>query len=114
MNKRRVLIMDENSLFGDGVEQLLMRHNSIELVGAVSADFDVITTIVENSSADVLIINELLTKTHAQLIWQLLKTCPKLQIIVLSLEDNQLSVLNNTEVTVTTSADLIATIVTKT
>lgn len=111
MNKRRVLIIEDDSLFGDGVEQLLMQHHGIDIIDKVAADFDVIITIIKNSRADTLIIHERLTKTHAQLIWQLLRTCPRLQIIVLSLEKNQLSVLNNTEVTVTTSADLISTII---
>lgn len=111
MNKHRVLIIEEDSMFGDGVEQLLMRHSSIDIIGAVSADFEVIIAIVKNSVVDTLVIHDLLTKTHAQLIWEVLKTCPHLQIIVLSLEGNRLRVLNNHEVTVTTSADLISTIV---
>ncbi len=113
MNKRRVLIIEDDSLFGDGVEQLLAQQQSIEIIGTVSADFKSIVETAENGPAEVLVINETLTKTHAHLIWQILKAHPQLQIIVLSLEDNRLSVLNNQEVSVTTSADLISTIVAK-
>ncbi len=110
MKKHRVLIIEEDSIFSNGLELLLVLQENLEIIGHVPADMPAIITKIKDTQPDVIIINDNIATANAELVMTLLKTHPNLRIITLSLEGNLVNVYDNREVLVTTIDDLFAAI----
>ena len=107
MEKRRVLIIEENSLFTNSVKLLLVLQENLEIIDPVPADITLITGEIERTQPDAVIISDDIATANAQLIMTLLKTYPQLRIITFNLDDNRINVYDNREVDVTTVNDLV-------
>ena len=110
VDKSRVLIVEEDSLFTNVVELLLILQENLVIVGTVSPDIQAITTALEQTQPDVIIISDDIATANVQLILPLLKIHPHLRIITFNLDDNRLNVYDNREVDVTTVNDLVSAI----
>lgn len=110
MEKHRVLIIEEDSLFSNGVELLLVLQENLEIVGSVRADLQVVTAEIQATNPNVIIISDDIATSNAQLIMSLLRAYPDLRIITFSLEDNRINVYDKREVIVSTASDLITAI----
>ena len=110
MEKSRVLIIEEDSLFFNAVELLLVLQENLEIVGAVSTNIQEIAAKIEQTQPDVIIISDDVATANTQLIIPLLKKYPHLRIIAFNLDDNRINVYDNREVDVTTVNDLVSAI----
>jgi len=110
VEKHRVLIVEEDSLFTNAVKLLLLLQENLEIVGTVSPDIPIITAEIEQTEPDVIIISDDIATANTPRILSLLKTYPSLRIITLNLDGNQIKVYGSREVTVTTTEDLVGAI----
>ncbi len=110
MEKSRVLIVEEDSLFTNVIELLLILQENLVIVGAVSSDIQAITAMIKQTQPDVIIISNDIATANAQLIMPLLKRYSHLRIITFNLDDNHINVYDNREVDVTTVHDLVSAI----
>lgn len=110
MEKSRVLIVEEDSLFFNAVELLLVLQENLEIVGAVSTDIQEIAAKIEQTQPDVIIISDDIASANTQLIIPLLKKYSCLRIITFNLDNNRINVYDNREVDVTTVNDLVSAI----
>ncbi len=110
MEKSRVLIVEEDSLFSNAVELLLVLQENLEIVGTVSLEIQVIAAEIKQTQPDVIITSDDVATANAPLIMTLLKAHPHLRIITFNLDDNRINVYDNREVDVTTVNDLVSAI----
>ena len=106
----RVLVVEEDSLFRNGIESSL-RHANMQIIGTAPADIHVIVAEIKRTNPTAIILNDQSDNIDAQLILNLLNIYPTLKIIGLSLEHNRLNVYGKQEVQVTTTDDLISAII---
>lgn len=111
VKKHRVLVVDENSMFSNGVQLLLVTQKNLEIIGTVPIDLAVITAEIDRMHPNVVVINEKIVSSQSNLIVTLLKTYPTLRIIALNLEGNQINIFDNRQVVVETFDDLVSAIV---
>ena len=110
MEKCRVLIIEEDSLFTNAIELLLVLQENLEIIGAVPPNIQTITLEIEQTKPDVIIINDDIATANSKLIMTLLKTYPHLRIITFNLDNNRINVYDNREVDVNTVNDLVSAI----
>jgi len=106
----RILILDEDTLFRNGIETLLAQKTRLEIIGSAAADLATATAEIERVSPNVVILNEQFAAARTHLVMHLLNTYPDLQIVALSLEHNRINVYSRQEVHVTTTNDVVSVI----
>ena len=110
MKKHRVLIIEDDTLFSNGVKTLLARQKNLEIIGATSGNIQNITAEIERTQPNAIIINDNLSIVHPHLILNLFKTYPTLRIITLSLTNSHANIYDNRAIIVTTVDDLVTVI----
>lgn len=110
MEKCRVLIIAEDTIFSNAIELLLVLQENLEIVGAVSPDIEVISAQIKQTQPSVVIINDDIATANAQLVVTLLNTYSHLRIIAFNLDNNRINVYDNRQVDVTTVDDLVSAI----
>ncbi len=104
----RVLILDEETVFRNGIEALLAQHAGLEIIGSAAVNSATATAEIERIRPDVVILNEQFAAARTHLVMNLLNTYPDLQIVALSLDHNRISVYSRQEVHVTTTNDVVS------
>ncbi|RMF00029.1 MAG: DNA-binding response regulator [Chloroflexi bacterium] len=110
VKKHRVLVVDENSMFSNGVQLLLVAQKTLEIIGTVPVDLSLISAEIERLHPDVLVLNEKMVSSQSNLIFSLLKNHPTLRVIALNLEGNQINIFDNRQVMVKSFSDLVSAI----
>lgn len=110
MKKHRVLVVDEDSLFSNGIELLLVLQESLEIIGKTPANIQQIATRLEQTRPDVMVISDEFGATQPQFVLEMLTRYPALRVVVFSQMGNRVNIINNREVIVESAADLIAAI----
>ena len=108
--KHRVLVIEDDTAFSNGVKHLLGLRADLKIVGTAPADAQSLSAEIQASRPDVIIVSDEFAAGSAHLILTLLKSNPALRIFTLSLAGSSVSVYNNRQIAVTTVDDLVAAI----
>lgn len=110
MKKHRVLVVDEDSVFSNGIKLLLVLQESLEIIGKTPANIQQIATRLEQTRPDVVVISDEFGATQPQFVLEMLTRYPALRVVVFSQMGNRVNIINNREIIVESAADLIAAI----
>jgi len=110
MKKHRVLVVDEDSVFSNGIKLLLVLQESLEIIGKTPANIQQIATRLEQTRPDVVVISDEFGATQPQFVLEMLTRYPTLRVVVFSQMGNRVNIINNREIIVESAADLIAAI----
>ncbi len=103
----RVLVIENETLLGAGIENLLTRQDGIELSGVSPVtDVDLIKKI-ERFQPHCIILHELSYPVNFNRLIAMLRVYPDLNVIVLSASENLIQVYTKRQALVTESTDLV-------
>jgi len=103
---QRILIVENESLLGAGIEHLLAGEADLNVVGIARADEAVLLEKIKLSQPDVVILDEATCLTNAMKLLAHLQDCPKLRVIVVSANDNVVQIFDKQQVLVNQTTDL--------
>lgn len=108
--KHRVLVIEDDTAFSNGVKHLLGLRADLEIVGTVPVSAPALAAEIDTCTPDVIIVSEEFAAGSANLILNLLKLNPTLRVFTLSLTGSSVSVYKNRQIAVSTIDDLVAAI----
>jgi len=103
---QRVLIVENESLLGAGIEHLLAHEPDLNVVGIARADEAVLLEEIKLSQPDIVILDRATCLTNAMKLLAHLQDCPKLRVIVVSANDNVVQIFDKQQVLVNQTTDL--------
>ena len=102
---KKVLVVHSDLMLGAGIENLLAREKDILVMG---------TSVTTNMSSDidkfrpnVIVLDETLSFEDLGRVFDLLKDCPELRVMVINLQDNRVNIYNKREISISQSTDLV-------
>jgi len=102
---KKVLIIHRDLLLGIGIESLLVREKDLIVKGITISS--TMSSDIENFRPNVIVLDETSSFGELNRIFEMLKDCPELRVIVINLRNNQVSVYNKREISITQSNDLV-------
>lgn len=110
MGLKRVIVVLNESLIGRGVESLLSREMDLNVTGVPFIDDRALIDQIVEFQPNVVIVDESLIFGRKIDFLSLLRTDPKMRLLVLSNQDNRINIYDRQEIPVTQSTDLISAI----
>lgn len=107
---KRVIVVLNESLIGRGVESLLSREMDLNVTGVPFIDDRALIDQIVEFQPNVVIVDESLIFGRKIDFLSLLRTDPKMRLLVLSNQDNRINIYDRQEIPVTQSTDLISAI----
>ncbi len=105
-----VLVILGDSFIGKGVESLLSKERDLLVLSLLFEDTPTLNRQIESLQPDVIIMDEELVNNEVFDLYHLLSGNPGLCMLVLSMQDNRVSLYKREEILVSHSNDLIAAI----
>jgi hypothetical protein len=106
-NVQRVLIVDNQLLVGAGIQALLTEEVDLDVIGSPSLDLEELAQIINSSEPDVIVLDADGHLTRLTGLLPLLNNFSKLQIVVISAQDDLVCVYNKREVLITRPGQLL-------
>lgn len=103
---QRVLIIDNRSIMGAGIEALLANSDQLQITGAVPQDENDLVRIIWQFSPDVIILNHQLQLTDPAHLLTLLKEYHSFRLIVVNEDDNTMEIYEKRQITTKHHSDL--------
>lgn len=104
---QRVLIVESELLLGAGVESILAGHTGLDVAGISPCDQAVLVEEIRVFRPDIVVMDVVTRFASATNLLALLEDCPKLRVLVMSVDDNRICVYDKREVLVTQVRDLL-------
>jgi chemotaxis response regulator CheB len=105
--KQRILIVDNESLLGAGVERLLSAEASFSVVGAILPDGVTLLEIVKSLRPDIVILDETYLLTLSLRVLAEFLDIPHLRVITVNANDDRVQMYYKQQSQITQGADLI-------
>lgn len=105
-----VLIVLGDSFISKGVESLLSRERDLLVLSLLFEDTNTLNRQIESLKPDIIIMDEELVTSEVIDVYRLLSNNPGLCMLVLSMQDNRVSLYRREEILVSHSKDLITAI----
>ena len=106
----KILIMMDDCSIASGIESLLSEESGLVVESPKFRSGIQIKELMERTLPDVIILDESMMALRHFSLYDLLESSSNVKIVVLSLQVNQMNVLNRYEVIITEFKDLISTI----
>jgi DNA-binding NarL/FixJ family response regulator len=103
---QRVLVIDNRSIMGAGVETLLSDTRHLQVIGTTPQDEDSLVNDVWQFSPDVIILSNQSRLTDPARLMTLLKSYRSFRLIVVSEDDNTMEVYEKRQMTARRRSDL--------
>ena len=107
MDTRRVLVVENESLLGTGIEKLLASKANLDVMGVMPADEVDLINIIWSLQPDIVILNKASSLMDSEKLLTLLKDYPTFRILEVSADDNRIRVYDKHEVLTVHTDDLL-------
>jgi DNA-binding NarL/FixJ family response regulator len=104
---QRVLIIENETLLGAGVQSLLQDEANMEVIGISPSNLAELIQEIRRSRSDVVVLDEVTHLTGPTKLLALLEDYPKLRLVVVSANDDRVRIYDKREVLVTHTTDLL-------
>ncbi len=104
--RQRVLVVENESLLGAGIESLLTRETDLDLVGIASGNEADLIKIIEHSQPQVIILDEATYMTNSIRLLDLFRNYSELRLVLVNANDNLVHIYEKRKLLVSQAADL--------
>ena len=108
MNQRTVLVVENDSLLGASVENILTRELGLNVVGVTPANEAALIQAIWHARPAIVILNEASSLTDAMNLMARLKDYPQLRVVVVNTDNNLVQIYDKRQVLATPDNNLPA------
>lgn len=108
MRTRRVLVIENESLLGAGIERLLKGEADLEVSGIVPENKDALLLEIDRIHPDVIILDTATAVVNSVELLSHLSSLPELRVVALNSDGSWMSILDKQQIDIESTADFVS------